>query len=84
MAQRLVRYYFGFASPFAALADARIDDLVDEAGAVLDPVPLTAPPVEPPEGIAAILQEYKRSYQYEDAARWATRLAPLTWSRGRP
>lgn len=33
MAPKVVRYYFGFASPFAALADA----LVGEAGATLDP-----------------------------------------------
>ena len=37
MAPKVVRYYFGFGSPFAALADARIDALVEEVGADLDP-----------------------------------------------
>ncbi len=83
MAPKVVRYYFGFASPFAALADARIDALVEEAGAELDPIPLTAPPSEPPEGFGATLLEYKRSYQYEDAARWARKLG-LPWHSSAP
>jgi 2-hydroxychromene-2-carboxylate isomerase len=82
MASRVVRYYFSFASPFAALADARIDALVGQAGAELDPIPLTAPPSEPPEGFAATLL-YKRSYQFEDAARWARKLG-LPWHSSAP
>jgi 2-hydroxychromene-2-carboxylate isomerase len=83
MPPKVIRYYFGFASPFAALADARIDALVEEAGAELDPIPLTAPPSEPPEGFAATLLEYKRSYGYEDAARWARKLG-LPWHSSAP
>jgi 2-hydroxychromene-2-carboxylate isomerase len=83
MPPKVIRYYFSFASPFAALADARIDALVEEAGAELDPIPLTAPPSEPPEGFAATLLEYKRSYGYEDAARWARKLG-LPWHSSAP
>jgi len=79
MAKKVVRYYFGFASPFGALADARIDELVGDAGAELDPVPVLAPPGEPLEGFAATLHEFKNSYQYEDAARWARKLG-LSWN----
>ena len=65
MEPKIVRYYFGFASPFAALADSRIDALVAEAGVELDPIPIGAPPSEPPEGLAAIIEELRRSYQYD-------------------
>jgi len=71
MAPKMVRYYFSFGSPFAALADAQIDALVEGVGAELDPIPINAPSSEPPKGIAATLLDYRRSYQYEDAARWA-------------
>ncbi len=83
MAPKVVRYYFSFASPFAALADARIDALVEEVGADLDPIPINAPPSEPPKGIAATLLDHKRSYQYEDAARWARKLG-LPWHSSAP
>ncbi len=83
MAPKVVRYYFSFGSPFAALADARIDALAQEAGAELDPIPINAPPSEPPEGLAATLLEHKRSYQYEDAARWARKLG-LPWHSSAP
>lgn len=83
MGRKVVRYYFSFGSPFAALADTRIDALVEKAGADLDPIPIDAPPAEPPEGFAAKLEEYKRSYQYEDAARWARKLG-LAWHSAAP
>ena len=84
MAPKVVRYYFGFASPFAALADSRIDALVAEAGAEIDPIPIGAPPPgEPPEGLAAIIEELRRSYQYEDAARWARKLE-VPWHSSAP
>ncbi len=83
MARRVVRYYFSFGSPFAALADAQIDELVEKVGAGLDPIPIDAPPSEPPEGFAAMLEEHKRSYQYEDAARWARKLG-LAWHSSAP
>ncbi len=83
MGAKVLRYYFGFASPFAALADSRIDALVAEVGAELDPIPISAPPADPPEGIAAVLLEYKSSYQYEDAARWARKLG-LPWHSSAP
>jgi len=80
----VVRYYFGFGSPFSALADAQIDALVEKAGADLDPIPVNAPPSEPPEGFAAMLLDYKRSYQYEDAARWARKLGLPWYTSSRP
>ena len=83
MAGKVVRYYFGFASPFAALADAQIDPLVRDAGADLDAIPIGAPPAEAPTGIAAMIQDHKRSYQYEDAARWARKLG-LPWHSSVP
>jgi 2-hydroxychromene-2-carboxylate isomerase len=83
MAPKVVRYYFSFGSPFAALADSRIDALVAENGARLDPIPIGAPPAEPPEGIAAIIQGLRVSYQYEDAARWARKLG-LSWHSAAP
>ena len=78
MARKTVRYYFSFGSPFAALADTRIDALVEQVGADLEPIPIVAPPADPPEGVAATLQELKSSYQYEDAARAARKLG-LPW-----
>jgi len=72
--QKTVAFFFAFPSPFAALASFRIDDLVAEAGAALDPVPVVPPPAEPLSGIAAQLQEFKLDYLREDAARWARRL----------
>ncbi len=83
MARKVVRYYFSFASPFAALADAQIDALVEKVGAELDPIPIVGPPSEPLEGVAATLLEHKRSYQYEDAARWARKLG-LPWHSSAP
>ena len=73
-----VKYFFAFQSPFAALADSRIDDLITAAGAELVPVPVVPPPMEPPKGLAATIQEFKIGYLLEDAARWAKQLG-LTW-----
>ena len=84
MARKVVRYYFSFGSPFSALADAQIDELVEKAGADLDPIPINAPPSEPPEGFAATLEAYKSSYQYEDAARWARKLGVPWYSSAPP
>lgn len=70
-----VRDYFSFLSPFAALADARIDALLAPTGARLEPRPVVPPPSDPPQGIAAPqIQEFKVSYVIEGAARWARRL----------
>ena len=71
---RTVKYFFAFPSPFAALADRRIDDLVARAGAVLEPIPVVPPPQPAPAGLAAQLAEFKLSYLLEDAARWASKL----------
>jgi 2-hydroxychromene-2-carboxylate isomerase len=73
-----VKYFFAFQSPFAALADSRIDDLVAPTGAELVPIPIVPPPMKPPEGLAATIQEFKVSYLLEDAARWAKKLG-LAW-----
>ena len=74
MARKQVKYFFAFPSPFAALADTRIDEIVSQAGAELVPIPIVPPPGPPPTGIAAQLQQFKMSYLLEDAARWAKRL----------
>jgi len=78
MARKQVRYYFAFQSPFAALADSRIDDLIAQAGAELTPIPIVPPPTDPPAGLAAQIQEFKLSYMIEDAERWAHQLG-LAW-----
>jgi len=83
--EKKVAFFFAFASPFAALASFRVDDLVGECGAVLDPVAIVPPPAEPLTGLAAQLQEFKLEYLHEDAARWARRLH-IPWkepARGR-
>jgi len=78
MPRKQVQYFFAFQSPFAALADARIDDLVAQAGAELVPIPIVAPAMPPPAGLAAQIQEFKLSYMLEDAARWARKLG-IPW-----
>jgi len=78
MAAKQVKYYFAFPSPFAALADSRIDDLIAQAGAELVPIPIVPPPTDPPTGIAAQIAEAKLSYLLEDAERWAHKLG-LPW-----
>jgi 2-hydroxychromene-2-carboxylate isomerase len=76
---RTVKYFFAFPSPFAALADTRIDDIVAQAGAVLEPIPIVPPQQPGPVGLAAQLAEFKLSYLLEDAARWAKRLG-VPWN----
>ena len=78
MARTQVKYYFAFQSPFAALADSRIDDVVAQAGAELVPIPIVPPPSDPPTGLAAQIAEFKLSYLLEDATRWAHKLG-LAW-----
>lgn len=78
MARKQVKYYLAFHSPFAALADSRIDDLVASAGAELIPIPVVPPPADAPAGLAAQIQEFKVSYLLEDAERWAHKLG-LPW-----
>ena len=77
---RTVKYYFAFQSPFAALADTRIDDLIAKAGATLEPIPVVPPQQPPPQGLAAQLADFKLSYLLEDAERWAKKLG-LPWKR---
>jgi len=79
MARKRVKYFFAFISPFAALADARIDDVVAGAGADLVPIPLVPPDIGgAPAGVAAQLREFRLSYGRDDAARWARKLG-LRW-----
>jgi len=79
MARKRVKYFFAFVSPFAALADARIDDVVTGAGADLVPIPLVPPQIGGPlTGVAAQLREFRLSYGREDAVRWARKL-DLRW-----
>jgi 2-hydroxychromene-2-carboxylate isomerase len=72
-----VLYFFAFSSPYAALADARIDEPVARAGAELMPVPL-APKLDPPQGLAATLREFRRSFMQEDCERCAAE-QDLAW-----
>lgn len=78
MSKKTVQYFFSFLSPYAALADSRIDDLIAAAGAELDPIPVVPPPSDPPQGLAAQILEFKTSYMLEDCARWARKLG-LPW-----
>jgi len=83
MPRRTVRYYFAFPSPFAALADLRVDDLVARAGGDLDPIPVVPPQQPGPTGLAAQLQEFKLSYMLEDTERWARKLG-IPWKVPEP
>jgi len=83
MPRKVVKYYFAFPSPFAALADSRIDDLVTQAGGELDPIPVVPPQQPPPTGVAAQLQGFKLSYLVEDAERWARKLG-MPWKLPEP
>ena len=83
MPRKLVTYYFAFPSPFAALADSRIDALILQAGGDLDPIPVVPPQQPPPTGLAAQLQEFKLSYMLEDTERWARKLG-LPWKVPEP
>ena len=83
MARKQVKYYFAFQSPFAALADSRIDDLIAQTGAELVPILIVPPPSDPPTGLAAQIAEFKLSYLLEDATRWAHKLG-VAWRRPEP
>ncbi len=75
-----VLYFFAFRSPYAAIADFRVDYLVETAGGTLEPIPLVPPPAgDPPTGLAAQLQENKIEYMYEDCRRWARSLC-IPWN----
>ena len=81
-----VLYFFAFSSPYAALADSRIDDLVAKAGAELVPIPL-APTLDPPQGLAATLREFRLSFMQEDCERCAADLGlpwKFPWGDGSP
>ncbi len=83
MKTKQVHYFFAFGSPFCGLADTRIDELVEAAGAELVPVPIVPPPMDPPQGLAATIQEFKVSYAIEDAARQAREIG-MTWNPPAP
>lgn len=78
MARVKVLYFFAFRSPYAALADFRADFMVESAGGELEPVPVVPPPSEPPTGVAALVQQSRVEYLFEDSARWARHLA-IPW-----
>jgi len=79
MARPTVLYFFAFRSPYAALADFRVDDLIESVGAELEPIPIVPPASDPPTGLAATLQESRVDYQREDTERWARRLS-IPWN----
>ncbi len=79
MARKKILYFFSFNSPYAALSDLRIDQMVDKVDARLEPIPLVPPPLDPPSGLAAQLQQSKMEYMAEDCVRWAKRLC-IPWS----
>ncbi len=83
MAGKHVKYYFAFQSPFAALADTQIDDLVARVGATLEPIPVVPPPMPVSEGVAAAIRDFRVSYAIEDSARWAHRLG-IPWKPPEP
>ena len=76
--RKRVLYFFAFRSPFAAIADFRIDQLIESTDAVLEPLPLVPPAFDEPSGFAAQLAAAKVDYQREDAARCARKLA-IPW-----
>ncbi len=80
MADATVLYFFGFRSPYAYLADTRIDEAVEEAGGRLEPHPIEPPAdLTPPlEGLAAQVQAFKQEHMFQDCARWAKRLG-VAW-----
>lgn len=79
MGSTSVQYFFSFTSCFAALADARVDDLVAKAGAELEAFPIVLPNADPPSGLAAQTGAFKITYLVEDAARWARELG-IPWN----
>ena len=79
MASDTVQYYFAFRSPFAALADFRIDYMIENAGARLEAIPIVPPDFTSGEGIEATLAEWKLDYLFEDAARCARKVA-VPWN----
>ncbi len=79
MSGRSVFYAFSFHSPYSALADSRIDRIVEEAGGILEPIPLVPPRPPAPEGVQAVVAGFRRDYIVEDAARWASHLG-LEWN----
>ena len=75
----LVFYAFSFHSPYSALADSRIDDLLASEGCEIEPLPLV-PPIPPePAGVDALVAGLRSSYIVEDSARWAAELG-LAWN----
>jgi 2-hydroxychromene-2-carboxylate isomerase len=74
-----VDYFFSFTSCFSALADSRIDKLVADCGAGLVPIPVVISGAPQPEGLAAVIGEFKISYLLEDAQRWFERIG-LPWN----
>ncbi len=83
MARKKILYFFSFNSPYAALADFRIDFMMEECGAVLEPIPLVPPARANPAGLAAQLQESKLEYMLEDCRRWARHLC-IPWTPPAP
>jgi len=79
MARRRVLYFFSFASWYSALADSRIDELVADAAADLEPVPLVLTGAPEPTDVEAMIGEFKITYLAEDAARWFKKLN-LIWN----
>src|ERR1041384_1286372 len=79
MRRKHVLYFFSFASWYSALADSRIDELVSDAGADLEPIPLVLTGAPEPTGIAAVIGEFKITYLAEDAARWFKKVG-LPWN----
>ena len=74
-----VFYAFSFHSPYSALADSRIDGIIERAGCRLEPLPLV-PPIPPePEGVQALVARLRADYIVEDSARWASSLG-VPWN----
>ncbi len=78
-----VLYFFAFRSPYAALANFRIDDLVGDAGGKLEAIPVLPPDSLTPVGEGSPLADIKMEYLREDAERWARRLH-IPWCASPP
>jgi 2-hydroxychromene-2-carboxylate isomerase len=73
-----VLHFFGFTSPFVALADARIDALLGTLDVELLPIPLVPRMPGPSAGPERRLLDWKLEYNLLDATRTARRLG-IPW-----
>jgi 2-hydroxychromene-2-carboxylate isomerase len=71
VARSRIRYFFGFTSPFVAIADFRIDAILGPLNVELEPIPLVPQWPDPPSGAQGQLYQWKLEYNLVDATRSA-------------